>query len=37
MAGIECVRIGDGTTISGLKQDLRTNDVYYYLSRGFRA
>jgi L-arabinose isomerase len=37
IAGIECVRIGDGTTISGLKQDLRTNDVYYYLSRGFRA
>ena len=25
MAGIECVRIGEGTTISGMKQDLRTN------------
>ena len=37
MAGIECVRIGDGTTISSLKQDLRANDVYYYLSQGFRA
>jgi len=37
IAGIECVRIGDGTTISGMKQDLRANDVYYYLSRGFRA
>lgn len=37
MAGIECVRIGDETTLTGLKQELRTNDVYYYLSRGFRA
>jgi L-arabinose isomerase len=37
MAGIECVRIGDGTTIVSLKQDLRSNDVYYYLSQGFRA
>ncbi len=37
MAGIECVRIGEGATISGIKQDLRANDVYYYLSRGFRA
>ncbi len=24
-------------TLSGLKQDLRANDVYYYLAQGFRA
>ena len=29
--------IGPETTLSGLKQDLRTNDVYYYLAQGFRA
>ena len=37
IAGIEFVRIGDGTTLSQLKQDLRNNDVYYYLAQGFRA
>jgi len=37
IADIELVRIGDGVTLSGLKQDLRTNDVYYYLAQGFRA
>ena len=37
IAGIELVRIGDGDTLSGLKQDLRSNDVYYYLAQGFRA
>src|SRR5208282_62573 len=37
IAGIEFVRIGEGTTISGLKQDLRANDVYYHLAQGFRA
>jgi L-arabinose isomerase len=37
IADIELVRIGDGVTLSSLKQDLRANDVYYYLAQGFRA
>ena len=37
IAGIEFVRIGDGVTLEKLKQDLRSNDVYYYLAQGFRA
>ena len=37
IAGIEFVRIGDDTTLAELKQDLRNNDVYYYLAQGFRA
>ena len=37
IADIELVRIGDGVTLSGLRQDLRSNDVYYYLAQGFRA
>jgi len=37
IAGIECVRIGEGTTLPAFKQELRTNEVYYYLAQGFRA
>ena len=37
IAGIEMVRIGAGTKLESFKQELRTNDVYYYLSQGFRA
>jgi len=37
IAGIEFVTIGSDTTLPALKQDLRNNDVYYYLARGFRA
>jgi L-arabinose isomerase len=37
IANIEIVRIGDGDTLSRLKQDLRANEVYYYLAQGFRA
>jgi L-arabinose isomerase len=37
IAGIEFVKIGGETTLSALKQDLRNNDVYYYLAKGFRA
>jgi hypothetical protein len=29
--------IGPETTLSGLKEDLRSNDVYYHLAQGFRA
>jgi L-arabinose isomerase len=37
IADIELVPIGAETTLTALKQDLRSNDVYYYLARGFRA
>jgi L-arabinose isomerase len=37
IADIELVAIGPGTTLAALKQDLRNNDVYYYLAQGFRA
>jgi L-arabinose isomerase len=37
IAGIELVTIGAGMTLPALKQDLRNNDVYYYLAQGFRA
>ena len=37
IAGIELVMIGPETTLPDLKQDLRANDVYYYLAQGFRA
>ncbi len=35
IAGIEFLFIGEGTTIRGLKHDLRTNEVYYALAQGF--
>ena len=31
------VVIGPETTLPTFKQDLRSNDVYYYLAQGFRA
>lgn len=34
MAGIECVVIKAGTTMSGLENELRWNDLYYRLNRG---
>ena len=37
IAGIEFVRIGDGTEIPAFKQELRNNEVYYLLAQGFRA
>jgi len=37
IAGIEFVKIGDETTLPAFKQELRNNDVYYYLAQGFRA
>jgi len=37
IAGIEMAVIGPETTITSFKQDLRNNDVYYYLAQGFRA
>jgi L-arabinose isomerase len=37
IAGIELAAIGPETTLATFKQDLRNNDVYYYLAQGFRA
>jgi L-arabinose isomerase len=37
IAGIETAVIGAETNLSNFKQDLRNNDVYYYLAQGFRA
>ena len=37
IAGIERAAIGPETTLANFKQDLRNNDVYYYLAQGFRA
>jgi len=37
IAGIEMAAIGAETTLPVFKQDLRNNDVYYYLAHGFRA
>lgn len=34
MAGIEFTLIGADTTVRNLKQDLRTNEVYYHLAQG---
>ncbi len=35
IAGVEFLLIGEGTTVRELKQQLRTNEVYYALSQGF--
>jgi len=35
MADIECVMIDDDTKISDFKKELRWNEVYYHLNRGF--
>jgi L-arabinose isomerase len=37
IAGIETVHINADTTLPQLKQDLRTNEVYYHLAQGIRA
>ena len=37
IAGIEMAVIGPETNLATFKQDLRSNDVYYYLAQGFRA
>lgn len=35
MAGIELIVIDDGSTVRGVKQELRWNELYYRLARGF--
>jgi L-arabinose isomerase len=35
MAGIEFLRIGEGTRLDEFKKELRWNEVYYHLARGF--
>jgi len=37
IAGIELAVIGADTRLSTFKQDLRSNEVYYHLAKGFRA
>ena len=37
IAGIETATIGPETNLTNFKQDLRNNDVYYYLAQAFRA
>ena len=37
IAEIEMAVIGAETNLTSFKQDLRNNDVYYYLAQGFRA
>lgn len=34
MAGVEMVTIGADTTVSGIKQELRHNSVYYHINQG---
>ena len=34
IAGIECVRIDEGTDLAAFKKELRWNEVYYHLARG---
>ncbi len=36
MAGIEHIRIDGGTTIRGIKNELRWNELYYHLAKGIR-
>ncbi len=33
MAGIELIAIGDGTTVTDVKKELRWNQAYYQLAR----
>ena len=35
MAGIESVVIGENTTVGEIKKELRWNEVYYFISRGY--
>ena len=37
IAGIELALIDADTRLSTFKQDLRSNEVYYHLAKGFRA
>ena len=37
IAGIELALIGADTRLPAFKQDLRSNEVYYHLAKGFRA
>jgi L-arabinose isomerase len=37
IAGIEMAVIGPETTLTNFKQDVRNNEVFYYLAQGFRA
>ncbi len=34
MAGVELLCIGEGTTVEGIKNEIRWNEMYYHLARG---
>ncbi len=36
ITGVECISIGKDTTISGFKQQLRNNEVYYMLNKSLK-
>ncbi len=35
MAGVELLTIGEGTTVANFRNEIRWNEVYYHLARGF--
>lgn len=35
MAGVELLSIGEGSTVEGIRNEIRWNEVYYHLSKGF--
>ncbi|MCK5735323.1 MAG: L-arabinose isomerase, partial [Spirochaetaceae bacterium] len=34
MAGVELLNIGEGTSVEGIKNEIRWNEMYYHLARG---
>ncbi len=34
MAGVELICIGDGSTVEGIKNEIRWNEMYYHLAKG---
>ena len=35
MVGVELLTIADGSTVEGIRDRIRWNEVYYHLARGF--
>jgi len=34
MAGVELLCIGEGSTVEGMRKEIRWNEMYYHLARG---
>jgi L-arabinose isomerase len=34
MVGVELLNIGEGSTVEGIKNEIRWNEMYYHLARG---